>query len=154
MLICDSVPYFADIVKGDVLDLELFACNWSVDSYNRSMAEKVQTKDRARDWYIGNPLATLRDVATEFEVPYGTVRDWSRDEGWHSLRILKGEVDDEQITLQAAGMRDVLYEEVVSGSLSASEKTGVVKAWLSLLQVRKPPETEDTVDRNAILGDL
>lgn len=115
------------------------------------MAEKVDTKDRAREWYIENPLATLRDVATEFDVPYETVRDWSKSEGWQSQRILKGTIDDEQIMLQASGMRDVLYEEVVSGTLSAGEKADMVKAWLSLLKVRQPPEAEETFDRDTLL---
>lgn len=116
------------------------------------MAEKVDTQDRARDWYIANPLATLRDVAEEFDMPYETVRDWSKNQGWHSQRILKGQIEDGQILLQAAGMRDVLYEEVVSGDLGAREKTEVVKAWLSLLRVRQPVETEETFDRDSLLS--
>jgi uncharacterized protein YjcR len=115
------------------------------------MAEKVETKDRAREWYIDNPLATLRDVAAEFDLPYETVRDWSRNEGWHSRRVIQGEIDDEQITLQAAGMRDVLYEEIVSGNLGSGEKADMVKAWLSLLKVRRPPEQDDTIDRDSLL---
>lgn len=116
------------------------------------MAEHVETKDRARDWYIENPLATLKDVATEFDIPYETVRDWSKGEGWHSLRITRGKVvDDEQTILQAAGMRDVLYEEVVSGSLDSKEMSEAVKAWLSLLKVRSPPDRKEMVDRDTLL---
>ena len=122
--------------------------------YNLAMAEHVKERDRAREWYISNPLATLKDVSAAFEIAYETVRDWSRDEGWSSQRTMKGKGDDEQIVLQAAGMRDVLYEEIMSGDLSPGEKADLVKTWLALRDIKKPPEREDTVDRNAILGDL
>ena len=118
------------------------------------MAESVDTKDRARQWYIDNPIATLRDVATQFDIPFETVRDWSKNEGWQSLRILRGGVEDGQILLQAGGMRNVLYEEITSGSVEPKELPNMVKAWLALLQVREPPPKDETIDRDELLNTL
>ena len=116
------------------------------------MAESVEIRDRARQWYIDRPLATLRDVAGEFGIPYETIRDWSKTEGWSSRRILEGNMDDEQALLEAGGMRNVIYETIASGDASSGDLPNLVKAWMALYSVRRPPETEEQFDRDALLS--
>lgn len=115
------------------------------------MAEKVEIKDRAFDWYVSNPLATLRDVSEEFEIPYETVRDWSKSEGWVSKRVMMGHTPSDQIVRQAEGIRAVIYEAIVGGGRDLPE---LVKAWKSTIDIQPPAEQEETIDRDRLLGEL
>ncbi len=114
------------------------------------MADQVEIKDRAFDWYLENPLATLRDVSDEFDIPYETVRDWSKRDGWVTKRVMRGSVPPDQVVRQADGIREVLFEAI----LSSDDLRGLpdlVKAWNSTLSVTSPPEREETIDRDSLL---
>ncbi len=114
------------------------------------MADKVTVKDQAFEWYIGNQLATLRDVGEEFDIPYETVRDWAKSEGWVTKRVMYGRAPADGVVRQAEGIRHVLYEEIVSGD--ARDLPDLVKAWLSTMSVQAPPEKKETIDRDSLLG--
>jgi hypothetical protein len=114
------------------------------------MAESVEIKGRALKWYIENPLATLRDVGEEFDIPYETVRDWGKNESWVSKRVLRGTTPSDQVLKQAEGIRIALYEEILSGS--NRDLPNLVKAWKSTMDIQAAPEEEETVDRDTLLG--
>lgn len=114
------------------------------------MADSVDIKDQAFDWYIENRLATLRDVSEEFDIPYETVRDWAKNEGWVTKRVIRGRPPADEVVRQADGIRSVLYEEIVSGD--ARDLPDLVKAWLSTMTVQAPVEKDETVDRDSLLG--
>jgi len=113
------------------------------------MADKVDIKDRAFDWYTNNPLATLKDVGEEFNIPYETVRDWAKNEGWVSKRVMRGISHPDQVIRQAEGIRNVLYEAIVSGD--ARDLPDLVKAWKSTMDIQAPKEEEEFVDRDSLL---
>lgn len=113
------------------------------------MADKVEIKDRALEWYMENPLAILRDVSEEFEIPYETVRDWAKNEGWVSKRVLRGTTPPDQVLRQAEGIRNVLYESIISGR--AGDLPDLVKAWKSTMDIQARPEEETLVDRDSLI---
>lgn len=113
------------------------------------MADQVERKDQAFDWYVENPLATLKDVAEEFSIPYETVRDWAKNEGWITKRVMRGQAPADEVVRQAEGIRAVLYEEIVSGA--SRDLPDLVKAWLSTMTVQAPVEKEETIDRDSLL---
>lgn len=115
------------------------------------MADPVEIKDRALEWYLRNPLAALRDVSEEFDIPYETVRDWSKQGGWVTKRVMRGAVPPERILRQADGIREVLFDEITS-SEHTRELPDLVKAWKSTLDIHAPAEKEETIDRDSLLG--
>lgn len=117
------------------------------------MAEKVEVKGRAFDWYLAHPIATLRDVAEEFSIPYETVRDWAKGEGWVNKRVINENMDVDKMTAQAAGIRDVIYEEIVFTD-DTRGLPDLVKAWKSLTDVLPTKREEDSFDRDTILDSL
>lgn len=114
------------------------------------MAESIDLKDRAFGWYLEHPLATLRDVAIEFEIPYDTVRDWSSNEGWVNRRAIKENTSDDKVVAQAGGIRDVLYETIV-GDVSTSALVELVRAWKSITDIKPPKQEEEFYDRDSLL---
>lgn len=113
------------------------------------MADKVDLIDRAFDWYLANPLATLKDVSEEFEISYETIRDLAARESWVSKRVMRGVVAEDQVVRQAEGIREVLYAAILSGP--HADLPDLVKAWKSTIDIQQSKSEEETVDRDSLL---
>lgn len=116
------------------------------------MVEQLELKDRARKFYAENPSATIKDVADEFSIPYETARDWAQTYSWTAERRRVGFGSPDDIIDQAAGIRDVLYTQIVYGANSADDLVELVKAWKSTTAIQRAPEKEDEYDQNDLLS--
>ena len=110
-------------------------------------------KDRAKEYYFSNPDCTLAGVATELDIPYETVRDWSKTENWSTQRqieiIRRGYPDD--IVEQAELIRTVLFSRIIEPGVEDSDLKHLVSAWQSLLNIRSQDDT--LVDRDSLFLD-
>lgn len=102
--------------------------------------------------YFSDQMLTLKDVSERLEIPFETVRDWSKAERWYAARqiqSLRGNFPNDVLE-QAEGIRLALMEKMLDGDdISAADMASLVKAWLSTLQVKKQ-EGPQLVDRDRL----
>lgn len=117
------------------------------------MVESIELKDRAKQWYVENLWATMKDVAQEFGIPYDTVRDWAQDHSWTAARIKSTANKSGDAAAQAAIIRSVLFAHIVSGDHNADSLVDLVRAWNSVATVvHGPVEKEELFDQSDILS--
>ena len=121
------------------------------------MAESVERKQRIEDWYFANPTMDLHDVAEEFEISYETVRYWARERSWETRRtieVLRAGFPD-SITEQADMIRAVLLSRILNSTDdSARDLKGLIESWQELIVIQVPEESNDVIDRDALLSSL
>lgn len=114
------------------------------------MSDNIKTQ--AFNWFLANPYVTLKMVASQFDVEYETVRDWAKTESWVTKRVLEQNADpSEEVTDQARGIRNVLYEAILSGEADAQDLAELVRSWKSLVPIRASKNDETVVDRDSLL---
>lgn len=84
-------------------------------------------------WFCEHPSASIRDAAENFSLSYETVREWSKQDQWHTRRTLSqyGDVPDD-ISEQAKLLRAVVVNKATSSDIGAAELGKLVDAFDSL----------------------
>jgi hypothetical protein len=115
------------------------------------MSSAVSQKEQVHDWFLNNPNADYRDAASEFEIPYDTVKEWGKTEGWYRERALL-HPESENIGEQAERLRGVVASRIMEEgeTLHAKDLSELVKSWTALAAFA-PPVEEEGEDREAIL---
>jgi transposase-like protein len=118
------------------------------------MAESVELKDRAREYYASNPNVTIEETAEEFGISFETARDWAQTYSWVAERRKRRDVTDDNILSQAAGIRKVLYNMITDEEQTAGNIVELVKAWKSTITIQAPAEKEEEYDPSDLLSML
>lgn len=118
------------------------------------MSTQVKQRDQAHDFFLSNSTATYMDVAKEFEIPYDTIKEWGKTEGWYFERTLLNP-ESADISDQAERIRGVVFFRILEDGdgMMAKDLSELVKSWAALAGFSRPPE-EEGEDRESLLDGI
>jgi hypothetical protein len=114
------------------------------------MATPVEFKDEIKEWFMQDPMRSLRNCADQFDVPYETVRDWGKKEKWYRERLRRSDLGElpEDVGEQAEAIRLVLVRRIIQG-IDSDSLSELIGSWLSIVAIRG--QEEPGVDRDSLL---